>query len=42
MKKIDESIREDNLTDYQKIKRSLKEAKGSEKDVESKLFEMRQ
>ena len=34
MKKIDESIREDRLSDYQKVKRQLRELKGSDKDVD--------
>lgn len=42
MKKIDDSIKEDKLTDYQRIKRQLRDTKGSEKDVEMKLFEKKQ
>lgn len=34
MKRIDESIREDRLSDYQKVKRQLRELKGSDKDVD--------
>ena len=42
MKKIDESIKEDKLSDYQKIKRQLRDQKGSDKDVESRLREIKQ
>lgn len=33
MKKIDESIKEGKLSDYQKVKRQVREAKGTDKDV---------
>lgn len=42
MKKIDESIREDKLSDYQKVKRQVREAKGTDKDVQMRLLELRQ
>ena len=41
MKRIDESIREDRLSDYQRVKRQLRENKGSDKDVDQRLFEIR-
>lgn len=42
MKKIEDSIREDGFSDYKKVKRQLQEMKGSDKDVEQRLFELRQ
>ena len=41
MKKIDESIREGNLSDFQRVKRQLRDSKVTEKDIEARLFEQK-
>ena len=41
MQKIDHMIKEDKLTDYQKVRRQLREKGGGDKDVDTKLFEMK-
>lgn len=41
MKKIDELIKQDKLSDHQKVRRQLREKGGGDKDVEARLFEIK-